>query len=54
MAAWGGAFGVFVIIVVTLAQVAGNSKRNKTKNKDQEKIDAKKDENKIENTFEVD
>ena len=32
MSNFGGAFGVFVIIVVTLAQLLGNGKRNKNKN----------------------
>ena len=31
MSNFGGLFGVFIIIVVTLAQLAGNSKRNKNK-----------------------
>ena len=31
MSSFGGLFGIFVIIVVTLAQLAGNSKRNKNK-----------------------
>ena len=31
MSNFGGAFGVFIIIIVTLAQLAGNSKRNKNK-----------------------
>ena len=31
MSNFGGAFGVFIILIVTLAQLAGNSKRNKNK-----------------------
>ncbi len=34
MEKFGGLFGIFLIIAVTLAQIAGNNKRNRDKGKD--------------------
>ena len=44
MSNFGGAFGIFIILVVTLAQLAGNNKRSKNKSQRRSESDGPRDD----------